>query len=197
VRAARGDLDSADDTLRNALAGLDSAGDWRRAADCRAALGRLACRRGELQSAESWFDAALSQILHSDRSRRADVKLDRSLVYAAQGRWEEVGAQAREILDGTPDLHVDAKAWAFTLLAAAEVLGPEEAWSVAVDTLDGLLRQTGLCRAEVAQVLETAAVRATDPSRGRRCYELAAAQWRTLGDREAARRTRELARGIP
>ncbi|MCB9686114.1 MAG: protein kinase [Alphaproteobacteria bacterium] len=194
VQAARGHLERAVVTLRQAMEELDATEERSGAAEARTALARIACRQGRTRDASRLFTEALDLLPPTDRARRADVLLDQCMVLLADERWEELASHVRTVLEETPGLPQDTKTWAFALLLAARVEAPEEEWSVLADTLESLLRQTVLVDADVAMVLETAAGRVAGV-RARRCWTLAEAQWRTLGDRERARRARELARG--
>lgn len=193
VLAARGEVDQAESTLTEALGRLSSQGDDRRAAEAMGALGRIALLRGHRREASRWFGEALVRLPDADGGRRADLLLDQCTVLLADERWDAMRANVEQVLS-EPTLSQDTRAWALSLQLAANAPEPGPAFDETFQRLDALLKASVLASVEIARVLETAAGRAGTGSRKRRCWTLAESQWRTVGERDAARRARAAAR---
>lgn len=194
VQAARGQMDLAEASFTAALGSLTERGDASRAAQAMASLGRLALLRGHPRDAARWFAAALDRLPDSDRRGRADLLLDECTIMLAEERWDALRANVERVLSDHPSLPTDSRAWALGLHLAALAPEPGAGFDRTHDTLQALLRSVVVASVELARVLERAAGRASAGGRRRQCWTLAEAQWRTLGEREAARRAREQAR---
>jgi serine/threonine protein kinase/tetratricopeptide (TPR) repeat protein len=196
LQAARGEVEQAEATLSEALSRLSVSGDARRIAQALGALGRLALLRGRTRDAALRFSEALSRMPDGDRCGRAELLLDQCTVLLASGQWDPMRGLLEQVLAESGVLPVETRVWALALQLSAAATDPGSTFDAAFDEMQRVLRTAVLATVEIARVLETAAVRATLPARQRRCWSLAESQWRTVGEREAARRAREQARSV-